>query len=82
MDAQRYVYEVMESHILPYLQQLEDPLFKQNKVRCYITRASLNLFEEAHINILPWLPRSSDLLSVERVWSIVGRKLHCRDTTP
>lgn len=75
MNAQRYVDEVVEPHILPFLQQLEDPLFQQDNARPHIARRSMNRFVEDNVNLLPWPPRSPDLSPIEHVWDIMGRRL-------
>lgn len=75
MNAQRYIDEVVEPHILPYLQTLEDPLFQQDNAPPHVARISRNRFEEAHVNILPWPAKSPDLSPIEHVWDIMGRKL-------
>ncbi|KAI4465039.1 transposable element-related [Holotrichia oblita] len=58
MNAQHYIDEVVEPHILPYLQTLEDPLFQQDNAPSHVARISINRFEEAHVIILPWPPKS------------------------
>lgn len=75
MNAQRYIDEVIEPHIIPYLQQLEDPLFQQDNATPHVARISINRFEEANVNILPWPPKSPDLSPIEHVWDIMGRKI-------
>lgn len=58
MNAQRHVEEVVEAHILPYLQQLDEHLYQQDNPRYHTPRTSPNRFEEAYINSLPWSPIS------------------------
>ncbi|GJQ79314.1 hypothetical protein Trydic_g16181 [Trypoxylus dichotomus] len=64
----------MVLHILPYLQQLEDPLYLQDNARPYAVRTSPNPSEEVHVNILPWLSRPPDFSSIEHMWDIMARK--------
>lgn len=75
MTARRYIDEVVEPNVLPYLRRLEDPLFQQDNARPHVARVSLNCFEEANVNLLPWPPRSPDLSPIEHVWDMMGRRL-------
>lgn len=46
-----------------------------NSARLYVVGISLNRFEEANVNILPWSARSPDLLPIALVWDNMGIKL-------
>ncbi|GJQ72745.1 hypothetical protein Trydic_g1400 [Trypoxylus dichotomus] len=48
-NVQHYVDEVVESHIFPYLLQLEDSHCQKDNAHFQVTRSSLNLFKEAHV---------------------------------
>ncbi|CAH1994188.1 unnamed protein product [Acanthoscelides obtectus] len=38
MNAQRYIHEVLEPHLLPYLDTLADPTFQQGNARPHVAR--------------------------------------------
>lgn len=75
MTAQRYVQEVVEEHLVPYLRTLPNPIFQQDNARPHIARVTLECFERNEVNLLPWPPRSPDLSPIEHVWDIIGRRL-------
>lgn len=53
MAAQRYIREVVETHTLPYLRTLRNPLFQQDNVRPHVARVILDYFEQNQVNLLP-----------------------------
>lgn len=58
INAQRYVDKVVEPHILPFPQQLEDPSFQQHNASTHITRPVCR----GKLNLLSWSSPSPDLL--------------------
>lgn len=76
MTAQRYIQEIVEPHLLPYLRTLPNPTFQQDNARPHVARVTLDYFEHAEINLLPWPPRSPDLSPIEHVWDMMGRRLN------
>lgn len=75
MNAERYVADIIEPHLLPYLHTLPNPVFQQDNARPHIARVIMAYFEEAEVTLLPWPPRSPDLSPIEHVWDIIGRRL-------
>lgn len=75
MTAQRYIQDVVETHVLPYLRTLGNPLFQQDNARPHVARVTLDYFGHNQIDLLPWPPRSPDLSPIEHVWDIMGRRL-------
>lgn len=72
MTARRYIQEVVEPYVLPYLETIENPLFQQDNARPHV---ALDFMDRHHINRLPWPPRSPDLSPIEHVWDIIGSRL-------
>ncbi|CAH1991414.1 unnamed protein product [Acanthoscelides obtectus] len=66
MNAQRYIHEVLEPHLLPYLDTLADPTFQQ---------VTIDFFQHNDVTLLPWPQRSPDLSPIEHVWDMMGRRL-------
>ncbi|CAH1996987.1 unnamed protein product [Acanthoscelides obtectus] len=75
MNTQRYIHEVLEPHLLPYLDTLADPTFQQDNARPHVTRVTIDFFQHNDVTLLPWPPRSPDLSPIEHVWDMMGRRL-------
>ncbi|CAH1968275.1 unnamed protein product [Acanthoscelides obtectus] len=67
MNAQRYIHEVLEPHLLPYLVTLTDPTFQQDNARPHVARVTIDFFQYNDVTLLPWPPRSPDLSPIEHV---------------
>ncbi|UYV73494.1 hypothetical protein LAZ67_10003725 [Cordylochernes scorpioides] len=74
MMAQRYVDDVLRPVTLPYLQGVPNALYQQDNARPHTARISQQALQD--IQMLPWPPYSPDLSLIERVWDIIGRRLH------
>ncbi|CAH1979479.1 unnamed protein product [Acanthoscelides obtectus] len=75
MNAQRYIHEVLEPHLLAYLDTLADPTFQQDNARPHVARVTIDFFQHNDVTLLPWPPRSPDLSPIEHVWDMMGRRL-------
>ncbi|CAH1976468.1 unnamed protein product [Acanthoscelides obtectus] len=75
MNAQRYIHEVLEPHLLPYLDTLADLTFQQDIARPHVARVTIDFFQHNDVTLLPWPPRSPDLSPIEHVWDMMGRRL-------
>ncbi|CAH2018799.1 unnamed protein product, partial [Acanthoscelides obtectus] len=75
MNAQRYIHEVLEPHLLPYLDTLADPTFQQDNARPHVARVTIDLFQHNDVTLLPSPPRSPDLSPIEHVWDMMGSRL-------
>ncbi|CAH2010451.1 unnamed protein product [Acanthoscelides obtectus] len=75
MNAQRYIHEVLEPHLLPYLDTLADPTFQQDNARPHVVRVTIDFFQHNDVTLLPWPPRSPDLSPIEHGWDMMGRRL-------
>ncbi|UYV64468.1 hypothetical protein LAZ67_3000851 [Cordylochernes scorpioides] len=74
MTAQRYVDDVLRPVTLPYLQGVPNALYQQDNARSHTARISQQALQD--VQMLPWPPYSPDLLPIEHVWDIIGRRLH------
>ncbi|CAH1988838.1 unnamed protein product [Acanthoscelides obtectus] len=70
MNAQRYIHEVLEPHLLPYLDILADPTFQQDNARPHVARVTIDFFQHNDVTLLPWPPRSPDLSPIEHVGTL------------
>ncbi|CAH1957897.1 unnamed protein product [Acanthoscelides obtectus] len=75
LNAQRYIHEVLEPHLLPYLDTLADPTFQQDNAPPHVARVTIDFFQHNDVTLLTWPPRSPDLSPIEHVWDMMGRRL-------
>ncbi|UYV79831.1 hypothetical protein LAZ67_18000857 [Cordylochernes scorpioides] len=73
--CQRYISEVLEPVVLPYLQGLPTAIFQQDNARPHVTRIVQKFFVNRQIELLPWPARSPDLSPIENMWSMVAQRL-------
>ncbi|GFS79193.1 transposable element Tcb2 transposase [Trichonephila clavipes] len=72
MTAQRYVHDILEPHVLPFLQWLPGTLFLQTNDRPHTTRASQDCLRT--VTTLPSSSRTPDLSPIEHIWDHLGRR--------
>ncbi|GFW44551.1 hypothetical protein TNCV_4480971 [Trichonephila clavipes] len=65
LNNQRYISEVLEPVLLPYLQSLATAIFQQDNARSHVARFVQRFFVNHQIELLPWPARSPDLSPME-----------------
>ncbi|GFU88100.1 transposable element Tcb1 transposase [Trichonephila clavipes] len=75
LNSQRYISEVLEPVVLPYLQGLAPAVFQQDNERPHMARIVQRFFVNHKIELLSWPVRSPDLLPIENMWSMVAQRL-------
>ncbi|UYV70033.1 hypothetical protein LAZ67_7001542 [Cordylochernes scorpioides] len=75
LNSQRYISEVLEPVVLPYLQGLPTAIFQQDNARPHVVRIVQRFFVNRQIELLPWPAHSPDLLPIENMWSMVAQQL-------
>ncbi|CAH1971392.1 unnamed protein product [Acanthoscelides obtectus] len=75
MNTQRYIHEVLEPHLLPYLDTLAGTTFQQDNSRPHVARVTIDFFQHNDVTLLSWPPRSPDLSPIEHVWDMMGTRL-------
>ncbi|GFV91676.1 transposable element Tcb1 transposase [Trichonephila clavipes] len=75
LNSQRYISEMLEPVVLPYLQGLATVIFQQDNARPHVSRIIQRLFVNHQIESLPWLVRSPHLSPIENIWSMVAQRL-------
>ncbi|GFW22414.1 transposable element Tcb1 transposase [Trichonephila clavipes] len=75
LNSQRYISEVLEPIVLPYLQGLAIAIFQQDNARPHVARIVQRFFVNHQIELLPCLARSPDLSPIENMWSMVAERL-------
>ncbi|PRD22188.1 UNVERIFIED_CONTAM: tc3a [Trichonephila clavipes] len=75
LNSQRYISEVLEPGVLPYLQGLATAIFQQDNARPHVARTVQRFFVNHQIELLPWTARSPDLSPIESMCSMVAQRL-------
>ncbi|GFV28168.1 transposable element Tcb1 transposase [Trichonephila clavipes] len=57
LNSQRYISEVLEPVVLPYVQGLPTAIFQQDNARPHVARIVQRFFVNHQIEFLPWLAR-------------------------
>ncbi|GFV79268.1 transposable element Tcb2 transposase [Trichonephila clavipes] len=64
LNSQRYISEMLQPVVLPYLQGLATAIFQQDNARPRVARIVQSFFVNHQIELLPWPARSPDLLPI------------------
>ncbi|GFW83618.1 transposable element Tcb1 transposase [Trichonephila clavipes] len=75
LNNQRYISEVLEPVILPYLQGLVTAIFQKDNAQPHATRIVQRFFVNNQIELLPWATRSPNLSPLENMWPMVAQRL-------
>ncbi|GFW59289.1 transposable element Tcb1 transposase [Trichonephila clavipes] len=75
LSSRRYISEVLEPVVLPYLQGLTTAIFQQDNARPHVARIVQRFFVNHQIEFFPWSARSPDLSPIENMWSMVAQRL-------
>ncbi|KFM71222.1 Transposable element Tcb1 transposase, partial [Stegodyphus mimosarum] len=75
LNSQRYISEVMEPVLLPYLLGLPTAILQQDNARPHVARIVQVFFVNLQIELLLWPARSPDLSPIEKMWSMVAEWL-------
>ncbi|GFX31620.1 transposable element Tcb1 transposase [Trichonephila clavipes] len=75
LNSQRYISEVLEPVVLPYLQDLVTAIFQEDNAQPHVARIVQRFFVNHQIELLPWPSRSPDLSPIENMWSMVAQRL-------
>ncbi|GFX29093.1 transposable element Tcb1 transposase [Trichonephila clavipes] len=75
LNSQRYISEVLEPVVLPYLLDLATAILQQDNARPHVARIVQRFFVNHQIELLPWPARFPDLSPIENMWSMVAQRL-------
>ncbi|GFT31431.1 transposable element Tcb1 transposase [Trichonephila clavipes] len=75
LNSQRYISEVLDQVVLPYLQGLSTDIFQQDNAQSHVTRIVQRFFVNHQIELLPCPAHSPDVSPIENMWSIVAQRL-------
>ncbi|GFX31240.1 transposable element Tcb2 transposase [Trichonephila clavipes] len=63
MTDERYVHDILQTHVLPLMHRLPEAIFQQDNDRLHTARAPQDGLRT--VTSLPWLERSPDLSHIE-----------------
>ncbi|GFU97466.1 transposable element Tcb2 transposase [Trichonephila clavipes] len=69
--SNRYVREVLQPEVVPFLQGIPGAIFQQDNV----AKTVRDFCSAQHMQLLPWPAYSSYMSPIEHVWDLVGRRL-------
>ncbi|GFW93557.1 transposable element Tc1 transposase [Trichonephila clavipes] len=75
LNSQRYISQVLEPVVLPYLQVMATAIFQQNNARPHVARIVQRFLVNHQIELLRWQACSPDLSLIECTWSMVAQRL-------
>ncbi|GFU35626.1 transposable element Tcb2 transposase [Trichonephila clavipes] len=70
MSAQRYVHDILQPHVLPFMQRLPGAIFQQDNVRPNTERGSQDCL--SIVITLTWPARSPYLPPIKHIWEPLG----------
>ncbi|GFX54379.1 transposable element Tcb1 transposase [Trichonephila clavipes] len=75
LNSHRYISEVLEPVVLPYLQGLAIVIFQPDNARPHEALIAQRLFVNPQSELLPWSAISPDVLPIENMCSMVAQRL-------
>ncbi|GFU79034.1 transposable element Tc1 transposase [Trichonephila clavipes] len=81
LNSNRYVLEVLQSKVVPFLRDIPGANFQQDNARPHVAKTVRDLCSAQHMQLLPWPAYSPYMSSIDHVWDLVGRRL-ARDLRP
>ncbi|GFX27409.1 transposable element Tc1 transposase [Trichonephila clavipes] len=73
LTSQRYVEDIFQPHVGPFLNGLPGAIFQQDNARPHTARVAQDFL--LHFQTLPWPARSPNLSPIEHVWDQLKRQI-------
>ncbi|GFU45385.1 transposable element Tc1 transposase [Trichonephila clavipes] len=81
LNSNRYVREVLQPEVIPFLQDIPGAIFQQNNARPHVAKTARDFCSAQHMQLLPSSAYSPDMSPIEHVWDLVDRRI-TRDSRP
>ncbi|GFV86167.1 transposable element Tc1 transposase [Trichonephila clavipes] len=75
LNINRYVREVLQPEVVPFLQGLPRDIFQQDNARPHVTKTVRDFCSTQHMQLLPWPAYSPNMSPIEHVWDLVDWRL-------
>ena len=81
LTSQRYINEVLQPVVLPFVQQ-HHVVLQDDNARPHRARIVQQFLQQNNVDHLDWPARSPDLSPIEHVWDILGQRVRQRVPRP
>ncbi|GFU93004.1 transposable element Tc1 transposase [Trichonephila clavipes] len=75
LNSNRYVHEVLQPEVVPFLQGIHGAVFQQDNTRPHVAKTVRDFCSAQHMQLLPWPAYSPNMSPIEHVWDLVGQRL-------
>ncbi|MBJ3756070.1 transposase [Salmonella enterica subsp. enterica serovar Derby] len=75
LNSHRYISDVLEPVVRPYLQELPADTFQQDNARPHVARTVQRFFTDHQVSLLPWPVCSPDMSPIKQDWSLSGNRV-------
>lgn len=83
LNARRYIDEVLEPCVIPFLEQHQDVgILQQDNARPHAARITTAYLHENNVNVMQWPAFSPDLSPIEHLWDQIGQLILRRTPRP
>ncbi|GFW48072.1 transposable element Tcb1 transposase [Trichonephila clavipes] len=73
MTSQWYVYDILQTHMLPFMQRHPGAIFQQDDARPHTAKMSQDCLRT--VTTLPWSARTPDVSPIKHIWVHLGRRV-------
>ena len=79
MNVRRYIDDVLDNVVVPYIQRVPGPrIFQHDKARHHVARITREYLQAHNVNTLNRPALSPDLYPIEHIWDELGRRVRQR----